>query len=121
MFKLNQITRQQLTTILARAQIDKKYPVEETVEILDDEGKFTPEANLFLIPMLCQSSFTNRFTLEHLERFRLLIQAAPKSEQIFYLSKSDPRIISERRNQLGDALDRNIGTLSFSYSKNERL
>lgn len=104
LFRQNKITRQQMTTILARDQIDESYPIENTFKILDDEGQFTEEAKEFLIPILKTSSYGGEFSDWHLERFRLLIQAAPKSEQIFFVSKADPRIVSSSEIQLGNLL-----------------
>ena len=108
LFKQNKITRQQFTTILARAQVIRAgTPIKKMFRIVDEQGQFTEEAKTILLPILKNSAYGGGLTDWHLERFRLLMQAAPKSEQIFYISKSNPGIISEWGNQLGDALERN--------------
>ncbi|BBB14954.1 hypothetical protein RVIR1_04410 [Candidatus Rickettsiella viridis] len=104
LFKQNKISRQQFSTLLARDQFSKNYPIVKTFPILDSQGKFTKDAEQMLIPMLKKNTFT-KFEDWHLQRFRLLIQAAPKSEQIFYISECDPNSVSvEGANQLGNAL-----------------
>jgi hypothetical protein len=85
LFKQNKITRQQMGTILAMWYVPNK----KVFNILDSRGKFTREARNILIPLLKYTAYT-KLTEEDLERFRLLIMAAPKSEQIFYLSEFEP-------------------------------
>lgn len=104
LFRQNKITRQQLSTLLARAQFSEKYPIVKTFQILDEQGEFTEDAKQMLIPLLKNNAF-NKFDDQHLQRFRLLIQAAPKSEQIFYITECDPNSVSvEGPLQLGNAL-----------------
>lgn len=106
LFKQNKISRQQFSTLLARDQFPKNYPIVKTFPILDSQGNFTEDAKQMLIPMLKKNTFT-KFEDWHLDRFRLLIQTAPKSEQIFYISECDPNSISvEGADQLGNALVR---------------
>lgn len=103
LFKLNKISRQQLSTLFARDQFPENYPIIKTFPILDN-GEFTEDAKQMLLPILNPKSFT-KFDDWHLQRFRLLIQAAPKSEQVFYITECDPQSISvEGADQLGNAL-----------------
>lgn len=117
LFKQNKISRQQFSTLLAREQIPKNYPIVKTFPILDDEGNFTKDAKKMLISVL----ETNRFAKLgkwHLERFRLLIQALPKSERIFYVTKCDPKNMSIAGvAQLGNDL-RNVGSWERTKYKN---
>jgi hypothetical protein len=92
LFKQNRITRQQMTSLLARTHCAEPYTIEKTFKILE-KGQFTKEAKKQLIPFLRTNTFS-QFTDWHLQRFRRLIQAAPKSEQIFYVSPSNPQIVS---------------------------
>ncbi|ASQ45596.1 hypothetical protein [Legionella clemsonensis] len=107
LFKQNRITRQQMATLLARDQIPREYPLVKTFKILDDNGEFTKEAVKLWLPVIKSDAFGGKFTDWHLERLRLLIQAAPKSEQIFYLSEPNPNIISSQKRELGNALQIN--------------
>lgn len=108
LFKQNKITRQQLTTILARAQVILAgTPIKKTFSILDNDGQFTQDAKDILLPLLKKHAYGGDLTGWHLERFRLLMQAAPKSEQMFYISKANRAIVTGWGEQLGDALARN--------------
>ncbi|HHT0594484.1 TPA: hypothetical protein ACTXXA_003028 [Legionella anisa] len=108
LFKLNRITRQQMTTILARAQIPQEYPLKETFPILDSKGEFTTEAWQIWIPAVAKSTYGEKFTKESLTVFlnqlKLLVQAAPKSEQVFFLSEENPNIVNPTHRELGNAL-----------------
>lgn len=117
LFRQDKISRQQLSTLLAREQIPKDYPIVKTFPILDDRGEFTKDAKKMLISVLKTSQFT-KLRNWHLERFRLLIQALPKSERIFYVTECDPKNISiEGVTQLGNDL-RNVGSWERTKYKN---
>ncbi|WP_339050664.1 hypothetical protein [Rickettsiella endosymbiont of Xylota segnis] len=117
LFRQDKISRQQLSTLLAREQIPKDYPIVKTFPILDDRGEFTKDAKKMLISVLKTSRFT-KLRNWHLERFRLLIQALPKSERIFYVTECDPKNISiEGVTQLGNDL-RNVGSWERTKYKN---
>jgi hypothetical protein len=106
LFKQNKISRQQISTLLAREQFSKNYPIVKTFHILDSQGEFTEDAKKMLIPILKKNTFT-KFEDWHLQRFQLLIQTAPKSEQVFYIAECDPNSVSvEGPDQLGNALAR---------------
>jgi hypothetical protein len=117
LFRQDKISRQQLSTLLAREQIPKDYPIVKTFPILDNRGEFTKDTKKMLISALKTSRFT-KLRNWHLERFRLLIQALPKSEQIFYVTECDPKNISiEGVTQLGNNL-RNVGSWERTKYKN---
>lgn len=106
LFKLNQITRQQMATVLARHEAAKISETEYAIDayrILDDQGNFTEEAKNILFPILAKS-YTAKFTDAHKERFRLLMNTAPKSEQVFFLSKDVGCNIIKNRPSLGYAM-----------------
>ncbi|TLY47252.1 MAG: hypothetical protein E6K54_06410 [Gammaproteobacteria bacterium] len=107
LFKLNKINRQQLSTLLARDQFPENYPMVKTFPILDKQGEFTEDTQQMLIPILKNNYFT-KLKDWHLQRFRLLIQAAPKSEQVFYISECDPHSVTVEKgdDQLGNSLKR---------------
>ncbi|PJE10910.1 hypothetical protein [Legionella sp.] len=109
LFKQNKITRQQLATILARVQVLQTMPIKETFRIVDDQGQFTQDAKERLLPILKKNAYSGGLTDWHVERFRLLMHAAPKSEQMFYTSTANPKIARNGGlgTQLGDALARN--------------
>ncbi|KTD74210.1 hypothetical protein [Legionella tucsonensis] len=115
LFKQNKITRQQMTTILARAQIPKEYPLQETFHIFDDQGKLTKEAQELWIPALRRGWYGKEFTKEQLSRLLLLIATLPKSEQIFFISKDNPNIVSPVRRELGNALHINNAWHKTTY------
>ena len=109
LFKQNQITRQQMSTILAVWQVNSQVENNQGFKIIDGLGNFTPYAINILIPVMKKNSFHGKITEEQLERFRLLLMAAPRSEQIFYLS--DPikdLLVKENVKQLGGALKKNL-------------
>jgi hypothetical protein len=117
LFKQNKITRQQMSTLLARDQFPEKYPIVNTFRLLDDEGKFTKEALELWLPVIVRNAYSGKFTNWQLERLRLLIQASPKSEQIFYISECNPDIISTSgKRQLGDALFNNRAWYRTKYN-----
>jgi hypothetical protein len=110
LFKQNKITRQQMSTILATWQVSSLVENNQSFDILDEMGEFTPEALDLLIPVIKKHSYHGQLTSEQLERFRLLLMAAPKSERIFHMS--DPikdLVVKNKRTQLGGALIRNKG------------
>jgi len=115
LFKQNKITRQQMTTILARAQIPKEYPLVETFPIFDSEGKLTKEALELWLPVVKSSWYGNDSNDETLKRLLLLISTAPKSEQIFFISKDNPKIVSSVRHELGNALQINSAWHKTKY------
>lgn len=121
LFKQNKITRQQMTTILARAQIPKEYPLEKTFPIFAKDGKLTQEAIELLFPAISKSIYGEPLTREQKERLCYLILAAPKSEQVFFISKNNPNIIAppNTRIQLGDALLRNGSWHRATYQGEE--
>jgi hypothetical protein len=116
LFKQNKITRQQMTTILARAQIPTEYPLVATFHIFDDGGKFTKEAKELWLPSVKKSWYGNDFTEEKLERLFLLISTAPKSEQTFFISKANPNIVSPNKRELGNALQTNNAWHRVKYN-----
>ncbi|KTD66953.1 hypothetical protein Lste_3159 [Legionella steelei] len=124
LFKQNRITRQQMTTILARDQIPKEYPLEKTFRILDEDGHFTQEARELWLPAVVRGTYGEQFNKEHLFRLYLLIATAPESEQVFFISKSNPKIISSpdapsKTPQLGDSLRRNRSWHRATYNGEE--
>ncbi|KTC78792.1 hypothetical protein Lche_0812 [Legionella cherrii] len=121
LFKQNKITRQQITTILARAQIPKEYPLVKTFSIFDKHGKLTQEAIELLFPAIAKSIYGETLTGEQYERLLYLILAAPKSEQVFFISKNNPKIIAPRNKpfQLGNALLRNSSWHRATYQGEE--
>src|SRR5262249_18979706 len=67
---------------------------------------------------LRQNNFNGELTKEQLERFRFLIQAAPKSEQTFYLSDLTPGALAvSGKSQLGDALKRTHSWYQLKYQE----
>ncbi|MCW8409835.1 hypothetical protein OQJ13_12725 [Legionella sp. PATHC035] len=121
LFKQNKITRQQMTTILARAQIPKEYPLEKTFSIFAHDGQLSKEAIELCFPAIVESIYGERLTREQTERLLNLILAAPKSEQVFFISKHNPQIIAppNTRIQLGDALLRNRSWHRATYQGDE--
>lgn len=117
LFRQNKITRQQMATILARDQVPKEYPITNTFHILDDRGRFTKEALDLWLPTVVENAFGGKFTKWQLERLRLLIQASPKSEQIFYISECDPNAVGLYARQLGNALQINHTWPRTIYNK----
>lgn len=122
LFKQNKITRQQMSTILTRAQIPKEYPLEKTFHVFDEEGRLTREASDLYIPAMRRALYGEQLTEEHIVRLLFLISAAPKSEQVFFISKSNPYIISppdaslDRPPQLGDSMLRNRSWHRATYN-----
>ncbi|KTD43119.1 hypothetical protein [Legionella parisiensis] len=111
LFKQNIITRQQMSTILARAQIPQEYPLERTFHIFANDNKnditLSPEAKQLWLPALAKTWYGKEFTEEHLTRLLLLLKTAPKSEQIFFISKANPKIVPPEERALGTALEIN--------------
>ncbi len=121
LFKQNKITRQQMSTLLARNQVNRLTPIRQTFQILDEKGNFTAEAKKLLLPIIEKNAF-NGFSLRQRDRFRLLVQAAPKSEQIFSLSGANPLFVShEGREQLGTALKKNRSWYSIKRKEDGLL
>lgn len=58
LFRQNKISRQQFSTLLAREQFPKHYPIVKTFHILDSQGEFTEDAKQILIPILKKNTFT---------------------------------------------------------------
>ncbi|MCA0404299.1 MAG: hypothetical protein LCH30_11005 [Proteobacteria bacterium] len=114
LFKLNKINRQQMSTILARAQMPEETPIVQTFFILDKKGQFTKEAKELLLPILQEDTEYN-LTDWHLERLRLLILALPKSEQTFYLSKPEKDASGFPPKTLKESLVRVDSWLSTQY------
>lgn len=117
LFKQNKITRQQMTTILARVQIPKEYPLVKTFSIFNDQNSLTEEAIKLWIPAIRSSWYGKDFNDEALQRLLLLISTAPKSEQIFFISTENPNIISPVRRELGNALQINSAWHKTIYEK----
>lgn len=117
LFKQNKITRQQMTTILARVQIPKEYPLVKTFPIFNDKNELTKEALELWLPAIKSSWYGNDFNDEALQRLLLLISTAPKSEQIFFISKENPNIISPVRRELGNVLQINSAWHKTTYEK----
>ncbi|VEB32680.1 hypothetical protein [Legionella cherrii] len=116
LFKQNKITRQQMSTILAREQFTDPL---KTFPILDEAGEFTKEAQELWLPTMRKKAYGENLTDWHLERLRLLIKALPKSEQIFYLSEYNPYIIAPifYVSTLGNALQRLGAWYSIPYNQ----
>lgn len=104
LFKQNRITRQQMTTLLARAQIPQEYPLVETFHIFDDRGQLTKEAEKLWLPAVEKGWYGKHPIKEQRKQLLELISTAPKSEQIFFISKDNPKIVSPRRRELGNIL-----------------
>jgi hypothetical protein len=80
-----QLTQQQFFTLLEYKNIEEVFDIQNIYPILDEDGKWTKEAEEFLLPSLQNKSFAmNLQEDEAVEAFRLLVQTLPKSEQIFY-------------------------------------
>lgn len=67
----------------------KDFKIEKICSILDKNNNFSEEAKKYLLPILQNQGDTKHLDDEQLESFRLLIQACPKSEQTFYLTRAD--------------------------------
>jgi hypothetical protein len=119
LFKQNQITRQQMATILARAQVPNEYPVVYTFNIFEDNGKLTREFLDLLTPVIQRSWFSatsQNLSREKFERFLWLLNQMPQSEQMFFLSEHNPQIINDAKNTLGNALQRNLSWHQIKYN-----
>lgn len=119
LFRQNRITRQQMATILARAQIPADYPLVKTFHIFDEAGTITKEAKELWLPAVEKSwlGFGSDYTEEKKKQLLLLIAAAPKSEQIFFISKVNPNIVSPSNWSLGNALRENDAWYYTYYEK----
>ncbi|STY28303.1 Uncharacterised protein [Legionella wadsworthii] len=84
LFNAGKITQQQMYTLLERHQImfDKEggYKLKKTHKILGKDGEFTQDAKEILLPVLSHLLNSD----EKIESFKLLIEALPLSEQMFY-------------------------------------
>jgi hypothetical protein len=95
LFKQNRMTRQQMATILSRAQIPEEYPIVAEFELFDQNGAFSNDALNILIPAIRRAWFgvtKQPFSDEKLTRFVCLLNTMPKSEKIFFLSKTSLNI-----------------------------
>lgn len=118
LFKQNKITRQQVATILARAQVSKEYPVEHTFKLHKDNGAFTEEFMILLMPVIQRTWFSATSQIiskEKLERLICLLETMPNSEKMFFLSKNNPNIISSSKSTLGNALQKNLSWHQVIY------
>lgn len=103
-FKLNKITRQQVGTILTRnllCRIEKSDTV-KIIKLLKPNGKYTKEGKKIISDILNHNDYYH-FTKQDFEILRLLLKAAPLTEQVIFLTKSQN--ISQDRGTLKKALD----------------
>lgn len=88
------IDTHQANTVFERVQNFEHFPHRATYRILDakdDKGQFTEEAKKILLPILkkrkIDGTVEKDLTEDQIEEFRLLVQALPLSEQIFYTTE----------------------------------
>ncbi len=79
------ISRFQMYTLMQYAQTVKQFGLQDIYKILDKKGEFTSEAKEYLIPLLQKRNYLPELTSDQMKEFKLLVQALPLSEQIFYI------------------------------------